>query len=143
MDKIDIVRKAYNISNTEAEEDQYYADDFQATDERSEAVLDKDAWLKMRKVFLTSVPDAGWVMEEIHQEGDEVLATGHFTGTFKKDFDLTSMNMGIIKATGKPLKFPEGTSRVSFKGDQIVRNHSLGTGSNDSLAEFLAVFKAG
>jgi predicted ester cyclase len=141
MDKIDIVRKAFNLNTSKTERDSYYADGFQATDSSSDIVLDKATWLQMGEVYRTSVPDLGFVMDEIHQEGQDVLATGHFTGTFMKDLDLTGMNLGVIKATGRKLKFPVRTSRVSFNGDQIIRNHSLSSGPTDGLTDFLAVFK--
>ncbi len=142
MNKIEIVKKAFSFATPEEEKRSYYADDFKASDV-SGAVWDKTAWLSMSDLYRASVPDAGFIFDEIHQDGEDVIATGHFTGTFMHDMDLSMLNLGVIKATGKPLKFPSGSSRVSFRGDKIIANESLTTGPEAGLAGFLNVFRNG
>ena len=97
----------------------------------------------MSDLIRTSLPDVGYVIDEIHQEGEDVFLTGHFTGTFKNDLNLTTFNMGVIKATGKAVKFPNSTNRVSFRGDKISANKDLTTGSAGGTAAFLAALGGG
>jgi predicted ester cyclase len=129
------------VHTSNSDQKKYYADDFQWSDSQGGPVTGKEDWFRMSNLIRTAMPDAGYVIDDIHKDGEDVIATGHFTGTFKNDLDLTSMNLGVIKATGRKLKFPVRTSRVSFSGDQIIRNHSLSSGPTDSLTDFLAVFK--
>jgi predicted ester cyclase len=138
MNKIEIVKKAFNFSTPVEEQKTYYADDYQASDATGSPTMDKTAWFIMGDLYRAAIPDAGYVFDEIHQDGEDVIVTGHFTGTFKNDMDLTSLNMGMIKATGKQVKFPPSSSRVSFRDNQISANKSLDTGSNASIAGFLA-----
>jgi SnoaL-like domain len=137
MDKIDIVRKAFSFTTSAEEANSYLADDFEASDSVGGPVMNKQAWLGMGTLFRSSMPDAGFIIDEIHQEGEDVICTGHFTGTFLHDFDLSAMNMGMIKATGKAVTFPPGTSRISFRGDKISKNKDLDTGPNAGFAAFL------
>jgi hypothetical protein len=141
MDKIDIVRNAFNPSAPVEETKKYYADDFQWSDSQGGPVTGKDDWFRMSDILHTAMPDAGYIIDEIHQEGEDVITTGHITGTFEHDLDLTSMNMGVIKATGKPLNFPKSSSRISFKGDKIYRNKDITKGPVSGYAGFLSVFK--
>jgi len=143
MNKIDIVRKAFNFSTPIAEQKRYLSDDFEFSDSVGGPVMNKDAWLAMGDMYRASLPDAGFIIDEIQQEGEDVIATGHFTGTFLHDFDLTAMNMGVIKATGKKVNFPSGTSRISFRGDKISANKDLTTGPNGGFAAFLAALRNG
>jgi hypothetical protein len=138
MDKIDIVKRAFNLSTPVEEQRSYLTDDFQFSDSTGGPTMDKKAWNAMSDLIRASLPDVGYVIDEIHQEGEDVLFSGHFTGTFKNDLDLTIFNMGVIKATGKAVKFPLGTSRVSFRGDKISANKDLTTGPVGGTAAFLA-----
>jgi predicted ester cyclase len=141
MNKIEIVKKAFNFSTPIEEQKSYFTDDYQFSDSVGGPTMDKSAWFTMGDMYRASLPDAGFVFDEIHQDGEDVIATGHFTGTFTKDMDLTSLNLGVIKATGKSLTFPPGTSRVSFRGDKISANKDLTTGPNSGIVAFLAVLR--
>jgi predicted ester cyclase len=138
MDKIDIVRRAFNLSTTVEEQRSYLTDDFQFSDSTGGPTMDLKAWNAMSDLMRTSLPDLGYVIDEINQEGDDVIYTGHFTGTFKNDLNLTTFNMGVIKATGKAVKFPNSTNRVSFRGDKISANKDLTTGPISGTAAFLS-----
>jgi predicted ester cyclase len=142
MNKIDIVKKAFNFDSPPEVQREYLTDDFQYTNSVGEPPMDIEAWLGMGEIMRASIPDAGFAIDDIRQEGEDVILVGRFTGTFKHDFDLSAMNMGVIPATGKALNFPAATSRISFDGDKISRNHNLDTGPNAGMAGFLAVFKA-
>jgi predicted ester cyclase len=143
VNKIEIVKKAFNFDTPRDEAEGYLSDDYQWSDSMGNPPMNKAAWLGFGYLLRASIPDMGYTIEEIHQEGDDVVQTGYFTGTFKKDLDLSAMNMGVIPATGKALKFPSSTSRVSFTGDKISKNHDLTTDPTAGMAGFLAVLKGG
>ena len=127
MNKIDIAKVTYSFDDLE-ESNKYLSDDFQGTDEVGGPPFDKAGWIGMGQMFKNSFPDIKVVIEDIHEEGDSVMLTSHFTGTFKKDFDLSAMGMGVIPASGAAVKFPSSTSRISFSGDKVSRTHNLETG---------------
>jgi predicted ester cyclase len=143
VNKIDIVRKVFNFDTPSEEQKSYFADNYEFSDSVGGPVMNKDAWLAMGQMYRVSLPDAGFIIDEIHQEGEDVICTGHFTGTFLHDFDLSAMNMGVIKATGKKVNFPQGKNRISFKGDKIYRNKGLTTGPNGGFEAFLAALRNG
>jgi len=143
MNKIDIVKKAFNFDTPPEVQREYLSDDFQFTDSVGGPPMDIKTWLAMGEMLRASLPDAGFAIDEIRQEGEDVILVGRFTGTFKHDLDLSAMNMGVIPATGKAVNFPPGTSRISFVGDKISRNHNLDTGPTAGLAGFMAAFGAG
>jgi hypothetical protein len=143
MNKIEIVKKAFSYDTSPEAQREYLSDGYQFVDSVGSPPMDKEAWFGMGKLMQASIPDVDFIIDEIHQEGEDVFLTGHFTGTFKHDLDLSAMNMGVIPATGKALNIPGGTSRISFAGDKISRNQNLYTGPNAGMAGFLAAFKAG
>ena len=143
VNKIEIVKKAFDIdAGTEAQRE-YYSDDYQFVDSVGSPPMDKEAWFGMSDVMRASIPDLGYTIDEIHQEGEDVIVSGHFTGTFQHDLDLSAMGMGVIPATGKAIDLPGGTSRISFRGDKISKNHNLDTGPDAGMAGFLAAFRGG
>ena len=143
MNKIEIVKKAFSFDTPLEERKEYLSDDFQFVDSVGSPPTDKEAWFGMGQLMEASIPDLDFIIDEIHQEGEDVVFSGHFTGTFKHDLDLSAMNMGVIPATGKVLEIPGGTSRISFNGDKISKNHNLDTGPTAGMAGFLAAFGAG
>jgi predicted ester cyclase len=143
VNKIEIVKKAFSYDTPPEVQREYLTDDYQFTDSIGGPPMDKEAWFGMGEMMKVSFPDLDFTIDEIHQEGEDVILTGRFTGTFLHDLDLSAMNMGVIPATGKPIAIPAGTSRISFEGDKISRNHNLDTGPSAGLAGFLAAFGAG
>jgi predicted ester cyclase len=141
MNKIDIVKTAFNFDTPPEVSNGYLSDDFQWSDSVGSPPMNKEAWIGMGEIMRASFPDVGNVIEEIRQEGENVFVVNHFTGTFKHDFDLSAMNMGVIPATGKAVKFPSSTVRVSFHGDKISGLQDLDTGPNAGMAGFLAALK--
>jgi predicted ester cyclase len=140
VNKIEIVKKAFSYDTPPEEQSEYLTDDYQFVDSVGSPPMDKEAWFGMGELMQASIPDIDFIIDEIHQEGEDVILTGHFTGTFKNDLDLSAMNMGVIPATGKAIDIPGGTSRISFTGDKISKNHNLDTGPNAGMAGFLAAF---
>jgi predicted ester cyclase len=143
MNKIEIVKKAFSFDTPPEEQKEYLSDDYQFVDSVGSPPEDKEAWFGMGQLMRASIPDIVFIFDEIHQEGEDVVFSGHFTGTFKHDMDLSAMNIGVIPATGKVLNIPGGTNRISFTGDKISKNHNLDTGPTAGMAGFLAAFGAG
>lgn len=119
----------------------HFSDNFQATASVGGPPMDKAGWFGMGEMMRASFPDIDYVFDDIKIEGEDVLIVGRFKGTFKNDFDLSAMNMGVFPASGKAVDFPASTSRISFEGDKISKSHDLDTGSNVGLAGFLSVLK--
>lgn len=144
MDKVEIVKYAMNFDTPFEESEKYFADNFQSTDSVGSPPFDKQAWFGMGQMMRASFPDITYEIEDIHQEGEDVIMKGRFVGTFENDFDLSAMNMGVIPATGKKVVFPDDSSRVSFDADnKIVSSHSLDTGPEAGMAGFMKALGAG
>lgn len=115
----------------------YYTDDFQLTNELGEPPADKSGVLVMADLMASAMPDISTIIEDIREEGDSVMLTSHWEGTFSNDFDLSAMGMGVIPATGKTVVFPTSTIRIDFDGDKICAIHDPGTGPDAGLGGFL------
>jgi hypothetical protein len=87
----------------------------------------------------SAFPDISTVIEEIREEGDEVVVTSHLGGTFANDLDLSALGLGVIHATGKAVVFPTSTVRIGFDGDKIAKLHDPSTGPDAGLPGFLKV----
>ena len=143
MNKVDIVKTAFSFDTPDEISYGYLSDDFQWSDSMGSPPMGKDAWIGMGELMKASIPDVANVIEEVHQEGENVIVASHFSGTFMHDFDLSAMNMGVIPATGKAVNFPSSTNRVSFDGDKISRLKDLGTDPNAGMAGFISALRAG
>ena len=62
--------------------------------------------------------------------------TSHFQGKHTTDLDLSAMGMGVIPASGKEIVWPNESTKVMVKGDQIVREEAYGEGGG--MEAFLA-----
>lgn len=140
MNKIEIVKQAINFDNPEGAE--HLADNFQGTDSVDGPPLDKASWVGMGDIMRGSFPDINYVIENIHEHGEDVMVAGRFSGTFTNDFDGSAMGLGVIPATGKSVEFPTSNQVISFEGDKISRNHNTDTGPDAGLAGFLKALGA-
>lgn len=127
MNKIDIAKETYSFADLE-KSSTHLSDNFQGTDEVGGPPFDKAGWIGMGQMFKHSFPDIKVVIEDVHEHGDKVRFTSHFTGTFTNDFDLSAMGMGVIPASGEMVTFPSSTSEISFDGDKVTGTHNLDTG---------------
>jgi hypothetical protein len=132
MNKIDMVKATFSFDDFERSE-QYLSDDFQGTDSVGGPAFDKAGWVGMGQMFKGSLPDIKVVIDDIREEGDSVMVTSHFTGTFTNDFDLTALGMGVIPANGEMVTFPSSTAEISFNGEKITRFHNTDTGPEAGL----------
>ena len=137
MNKIELVR-ALNDWSTPRRKD-YYTDDFQMTNAQGSPPSDRDSALAMGELMQSAMPDIRTVIQDIHQEGNDVVLTSHWEGTFVNDFDLSAMGLGTVPATGKAVVFPTSTIRISFDDGKVSRIHDPATGPDAGPAGF---FKA-
>jgi predicted ester cyclase len=137
MNKIEFVRSVNDWTNPLRKD--YYTEAFQLTNAQSAPPMDRDSVLAMGQLMQSAMPDIRTVIEDIREEGDDVVLTSHWEGTFVNDFDLSGMGLGVIPATGKAVVFPTSTIQISFDGGKISRIHDPATGSDVGQAGF---FKA-
>jgi hypothetical protein len=115
----------------------YYSDDFQAVDEQSGQKYDKASWFATGKQLQDAFPDLKNFNDEIKEEGDQLLVTSHWEGTFTNPFDLSMLGMGVIQPSGKKVVFPPAKVRHSFKDGKITRSVVLNTGPEAGFAGIL------
>jgi len=125
-----------------ADRGSYYTDDFVLTTAAGDPPGDKSGLLAMGEMMAAALPDISTVIEDIREEGDSVILTSHWEGTFANDFDLSAMGMGAIPATGKTVVFPTSTIRIDFRGDKISAIHDPGTGPDAGVGGFLKALGA-
>lgn len=137
MDKIELVKSVNDWTKPRRKD--YYTDDFQFTNAQGGPAMDRDATFAMGQLMQSAMPDIRTVIEDIGEEGDDVVLTSHWEGTFVNDFDLSVLGMGVAPATGKAIVFPTSTIRISFEDGKISRIHNPATGPDTGTAGF---FKA-
>jgi predicted ester cyclase len=136
--KLDVVKEWIDASKaniTEANET-YLSDDFQSLDKDGNVVMDKQGYLAKNHTMLAALPDVKWVPAEFREEGDSVIMSGHFEGTFTNDLDLSEMGIGVIRASGKKIVWPQMSVKYQVEGDKIVKEIPYGdvSGFEDFLA---------
>lgn len=134
MNKIELVKSAFDLDNSDRHA--YYSDDFRWTDEMGSPPRDKSLFFSMQEPIMLAFPDLSLVIEDIREEGEGVVATSRFHGTFTNDLDLTSLGLGVIPATGKAVDFPSQRDRVSFENNKISEIHNLETGPDAGMRGF-------
>jgi hypothetical protein len=135
VNKAELVKLAFNGDGPE--EGFYLSDDFRWTDALGNPPMDKAAFLAMAQPLQSALPDLSVVIEDIREDGDDVLVTSHYAGTFTNDLDLSAVGLGVIPATRKALVFPSQRDSVSFYGDKISEIHNLETGPDAGMAGFI------
>jgi hypothetical protein len=135
MNKLDIVRKAWDQSNPDRHT--YLADDFQSTDALGNPPTDRSLWIAMGDLMEAALPDIEYIIDDIREEGDDVVVSTRFAGTFTNDLDLSAMGIGVIPATGKAVEIGPFKNWVSFDGEKITRLHDPNTGPDAGMQGFL------
>jgi outer membrane murein-binding lipoprotein Lpp len=107
---------AFNKGDIDAAYKDYAADFVEYGDGTSKPRKNIDSLKIDNKAFLVAFPDAKG--EKLHAvaEGDTVMITGVWTGTFKKDYRK-------MKATGKSFKSPD-VDIFTFNKDGKITSHS-------------------
>lgn len=135
MSKLDVVRD-WSDANDLTSSDKYLSDDFQFIDPSGQLTMGKQEYIGFASLIFAAMPDIKYVRSDIHEEGDYVIVSGHFEGTFENDLDLSAMGLGVIPASGKKVAWKESTERYVVKGDKIVKSEPIaGAGG---FEEFLA-----
>jgi predicted ester cyclase len=137
MDKIEFVKSVNDWTKPFTKD--YYTEDFQLTSAQGGPATGRDATVAMRQLMQSAMPDVRTVIEDIREEGDDVVVTSHWEGTFVNDFDLSGLGMGVAPATGKAVVFPTSTVRITFEDGKISRIHDPATQPDAGPAGF---FKA-
>ncbi|HSR31714.1 MAG TPA: nuclear transport factor 2 family protein [Anaerolineae bacterium] len=140
MSKIELVKLINDWSKPLRED--YYTADFQLTNAQGTPPMDRDSVLAMSELMQSAMPDIRTVIEDFREEGNDVVLTSHWEGTFVNNFDLSAMGLGVIPATGKSVIFPTSTVRISFDGDKISRLHDPATGPDAGMHGFLKALGA-
>ncbi len=135
MNRKELVKAAFNGDGPE--QGFYLSDDFRWSDELGNPPVDKASFLERGRPLLSALPDLSIVIEDIREDGDNLLVKSHYTGTFTNDLDLSALGMGVIHASRKAFVFPSQRDRVSFDGDKISEIHNLETGPDAGTAGFL------
>jgi predicted ester cyclase len=99
----------------------YLSDDFHTADQEGNVVLSKDGFVGMGRMMRTSFTDYTWVTNDIREEGDKIIFSGHNEGTHTSDLDLSAMGIGLVPASGKKIVWPEASMKLTVEGDKIVR----------------------
>ena len=124
MNKIELVKSANEWGNPNR--NSYYTDDFQFTDAVGSPPMDKSAFLAMGQLMESAMPDISTVIEDIREEGDDVVITSHWSGTFTNDFDLSAMSGIGYKQIGLFLKgalpFEAAVQQIKFETHRFVRH---------------------
>jgi predicted ester cyclase len=121
-------------SVTEASEI-YLSDDFQSLDKDGNVEMDRKTYIGSSQPLFAAFEDLKFVLNDIREEGDSVIVSGHFQGTHSGDLDLSMMGMGVIPASGKMIVWPESTNKFKVEGDKIVSIQAVGDAAG--IASFL------
>jgi len=140
MGRIELVKAANEWGSPDRSA--LYTDDFQFTNALGGPPMDRNAWLGMADLMESAIPDISTVFEDIREEGDSLLVTSHWEGTFTNDFDLSALGLGVIPATGKVVVFPTSTVRMTFDGDKLCAVYDPATGPDAGMAGFLRALSA-
>jgi len=126
---LDVV-KAWNDKSGDLEASvSFISDDFQNVDAEGNVLMNKESYIGMGHMIEASLPDFKFARTALREEGDFVIMTGRFQGTFTgTDLDLTAMGAGVIQASGKAIDWPEVSVKVTVEDGKIVREEPYGDG---------------
>jgi len=95
------------------------ADDFQSSGFSPEPV-NKETWLGMSAGLKTAFPNLDYHFKVIGAEGDIVKTTMQLSGTHSGSFDLTNLNMGVIRATDKTFVVKREKTKITVKENKVT-----------------------
>lgn len=78
-----------------------------------------DAWLGMTASMRAAFPDLNYHFQVEGVEGENVRTSTQLTGTHTGDFDLTSMGMAVIPATGKSFSMVRDTGEGEVRDGKV------------------------
>ena len=95
------------------------ADDFQFSGPIPKSA-NREAWLTMSSNLKTAFPDLNYRFNIIDTDGDVIKTTSQLSGTHTGAFDLTELNMGVIRPTKKTFSSKQETTRVTVEENKIT-----------------------
>jgi predicted ester cyclase len=114
----------------------YLSDDFSNIDKDGNVLLNKEGFIGMGTLLHSAFTDFKWVTSEYREEGNNVIARGHFEGTHTGDMDLSSLGLGVVPPSGKKIIWPESTDVIKIKGEKIVSTQNIS--DSNGMESFLA-----
>jgi predicted ester cyclase len=135
--KLDVIKawRAVPAADHEASA-AYLSEDFLNVDTDGSVLMNKEGYIGMGHMLRASFPDFEFVHSALREEGDFVIMTGHFEGTFSSDLDMSAMGVGIIPSSGKKTVWPEVIVKITVEGDKITKEEPYG--ESGGMAAFLA-----
>jgi predicted ester cyclase len=97
----------------------YLSDDFTFSGPTLEPVS-ADQWMGIVMGMRAAFPDLNYNLKITGYEGNKIMTTTQLTGTHTKDWDLTSMGIGVIPATGKTFSNPKEEGLMTIKDGKIT-----------------------
>jgi predicted ester cyclase len=82
--------------------------------------INGEAWLGMSASMRAAFPDLDYHFQVVGVEGEVVKTSTQLTGTHSGDFDLTSMGMGVIPATGKSFSMVKDSAEGEVRDGKVV-----------------------
>jgi len=95
------------------------ADDFMFSGPIPEPI-NGEQWLGMTAGMKAAFPDLDYHFKVEGVEGEVVKTSSQLSGTHTGDFDLTSMGMGVIPATGKSFSMTKDSGESEVRDGKIV-----------------------
>ena len=117
------------------EAETYLSDDFQNLGKDGNVLMDKAGYLGLGQLLLAAFKDLKFVYSDLREEGEDVIVSSHFEGTFTGALDLSAMGMGVIPASGKKIVWPDSDSKWKVEGDKIVSIQEITGGTELFLAQ--------
>ena len=88
--------------------------------------MNRESWQNIFQMLLASFKDWDYVNTNLRAEGDAVIMSGHFVGTFTDDLDLSAMGIGVIPASGKEIVWDEAANKVTVENGKIAKMEPYG-----------------
>lgn len=114
----------------------YLSDDFRSHDKDGNVQMNKEAYIGMTQLLMSSFKGFKAVYGDLREEGDSVIVDYHFEGTHTGDLDLSAMGLGVIPASGKKIVWPDATNVFKIAGGKIASIEPYG--DSGGFEDFLA-----
>jgi hypothetical protein len=97
----------------------YLSDDFKFSGAVPEPISGEE-WIGMSANLKAAFPDLDYQFDIDGVNGDTVNISAQLRGTHKGDLDLTSMDMGLISATGKSFKAAREKGKATVRDEKVA-----------------------
>jgi|GEM_PF-116563 len=100
--------------------------------------LRKTEWMGMMQSMLTAIPDWSFNISDIQELDDEIRIRVQVSGTQTGDWDLSTLDLGLVKATGKSFELPVEHCELTIRDGKVIRFSVNDIGSDGGLIGILA-----